>query len=104
MAPVDWWKENSVKGNGGGCRRNLDHRRQRLEGIGKLTDSGLKVNDVVVFLDHGGSQDPRAKQRLHAQGINLHAVLTLEVISEVLETAGRISPQQASELCNSEGQ
>ena len=73
-----------------------------LEGIGKLTDSGLKVNDVVVFLDHGGSQNPRAKQRLQQQGLNLHAVLTLEVISEVLEAAGRISRQEAHTLRQAE--
>ena len=73
-----------------------------LEGIGKLTDSGLKVNDVVVFLDHGGSQNPRAKQRLQQQGLNLHAVLTLEVISEVLEAAGRISRQEAHTLREAE--
>ena len=73
-----------------------------LEGIEKLTDSGLKVNDVVVFLDHGGSQNPRAKQRLQRQGLNLHAVLTLEVISEVLEAAGRISRQEAHTLRQAE--
>ena len=73
-----------------------------LEGIGKLTASGLNVNDVVVFLDHGGSQDQRAKQRLHEQGLTLHAVLTLEMISEVLEAAGRISRQEAHTLREAE--
>ena len=69
-----------------------------LEGIAKLRDSGLTVNDVVVFLDHGGRHDQRAKQRLQNQGLQLHAVLTLETISEVLEAACRISPEQSQEL------
>lgn len=69
-----------------------------LEGIGKLTDSGLQVHDVVVFLDHGGRHDQRAKQRLHNQGLQLHAVLTLETISEVLEMAGRINKDEALAL------
>ena len=73
-----------------------------LEGIGKLTDSGLQVHDVVVFLDHGGRNDERAKQRLQNEGLQLHAVLTLETISEVLETAGRISTEEAQALRQAE--
>ena len=69
-----------------------------LDGIAKLESSGLKVNDVVVFLDHGGLQDTRAKARLNARGLNLQAVLSLEMISEVLEDAERISASQAQEL------
>ena len=72
-----------------------------LEGIAKLESSGLNVNDVVVFLDHGGLQDTRAKERLNAKGLNLQAVLSLETISEVLEQAERISASQAEELRNS---
>ena len=73
-----------------------------LEGIGKLESSGLNVSDVVVFLDHGGVHDTRAKQRLERNGLRLQAVLTLETISEVLETAERISAKQAQELRYSE--
>ena len=69
-----------------------------LEGIAKLESSGLNVNDVVVFLDHGGLQDTRAKERLNDKGLNLQAVLSLETISEVLEEAKRISASQAEEL------
>jgi uridine monophosphate synthetase len=72
-----------------------------LEGIGKLASSGLKVSDVVVFLDHGGVHDTRARQRLESNGLRLQAVLTLDTISEVLETAGRISAQQAQVLRHS---
>ena len=69
-----------------------------LEGIAKLESSGLKVNDVVVFLDHGGLQDTRAKERLNDKGLNIQAVLSQETISEVLEGAKRISASQAEEL------
>jgi uridine monophosphate synthetase len=69
-----------------------------LEGIAKLTSSGLKVSDVVVFLDHGGCHDTRAKERLADAGLRLHAVLNLESISDVLEAAGRISASQSEAL------
>jgi uridine monophosphate synthetase len=69
-----------------------------LEGIAKLESSGLNVNDVVVFLDHGGLQDTRAKERLNDKGLNLQAVLSLETISEVLVEAKRISASQAEAL------
>jgi len=69
-----------------------------LEGIAKLTTSGLTVRDVVVFLDHGGRHDTRAKQRLADAGLTVQAVLTLESIGDVLEEAGRISSSQAEAL------
>ena len=69
-----------------------------LEGIAKLESSGLNVNDVVVFLDHGGQQDTRAKERLNAKGLRIQSVLSLETISDVLEEAERISADQAKEL------
>ena len=68
------------------------------EGIAKLESSGLKVNDVVVFLDHGGRQDTSAKKRLNAKGLKIQSVLSLETISEVLEEAERISASQAEAL------
>lgn len=69
-----------------------------MEGIGKLESSGLNVRDVVVFLDHGGLNDLRAKKRLETHGAKLHAVLTLDIVSHVLATTGRINPEQAREL------
>ena len=69
-----------------------------MEGIGKLESSGLNVRDVVVFLDHGGIHDLRAKQRLQSHGVMLQAVLTLDTISHVLEASDRISPHQAQAL------
>jgi uridine monophosphate synthetase len=69
-----------------------------LDGIAKLESSGLNVNDVVVFLDHGGQQDTRAKKRLNTRGLRIQSVLSLETISDVLEEAERISADQAKVL------
>jgi len=69
-----------------------------LEGAGKLTTSELEVKDVVVFLDHGGRHDTRAKDRLAEAGIALHAVLTLDEIADILLAADRITTEQAQEL------
>ena len=69
-----------------------------LEGVGKLTASQLEVKDVVVFLDHGGHHDTRAKQRLNEAGISLHSVLTLDEIAKILLETERITTGQAREL------
>ncbi len=65
-----------------------------LEGIGKLESSGLRVEDVVVFIDHGGS----AAQRLADAGYRCRAVLSIEQITAVLREAGRLSADQATLL------
>ncbi len=72
-----------------------------LEGIAKLESSGLVVHDVVVFIDHGGEADPRARQRLAERGYRLHAVLAIERITRVLQAAGRLSAAQAASLGHS---
>jgi uridine monophosphate synthetase len=69
-----------------------------LEGIAKLESSGLQVQDVVVFIDHGGDHDRHAKERLAAAGYRAHAVLNIEQITRVLLAAGRLSPEQAAQL------
>lgn len=69
-----------------------------LEGIGKLESSGLKVQDVVVFIDHGGDHDRRARERLAAAGYNCHSVLDIAQITTVLQRAGRLSDAQAASL------
>ena len=65
-----------------------------LEGIGKLESSGLRVEDVVVFIDHGGS----AAQRLADAGYRCRAVLSIEQITAVLREAGRLNADQAALL------
>ena len=69
-----------------------------LEGIAKLESSGLVVQDVVVFIDHGGDHDRHASERLAAAGYRCHAVLDIARITRVLHGAGRLSDAQAATL------
>ena len=69
-----------------------------LEGIAKLESSGLCVEDVVVFIDHGGENDRRACERLAEAGYRVHAVLDIPRITRVLHHAGRLSDGQAALL------
>jgi uridine monophosphate synthetase len=73
-----------------------------LEGIAKLESSGLVVQDVVVFVDHGGSSHPSARpgarKRLEQAGYRCHAVLEIERITAVLHHSGRLSDSQAAIL------
>ncbi|MFM8968205.1 MAG: bifunctional orotidine-5'-phosphate decarboxylase/orotate phosphoribosyltransferase [Vulcanococcus sp.] len=69
-----------------------------LEGISKLESSGLVVEDVVVFIDHGGQRDRRARERLQAAGYRVHAVLDIETITRTLVAAGRLTADQAGVL------
>ena len=74
-----------------------------LEGIAKLESSGLVVQDVVVFIDHGGDHDRRARERLAAAGYRCHAVLDIARITRVLHGAGRLSDAQAATLGATDG-
>jgi uridine monophosphate synthetase len=69
-----------------------------LEGINKLESSGLVVEDVVVFIDHGGQRDRRARERLQAAGYRVHAVLDIARITRTLLAAGRLTAEQAAVL------
>jgi uridine monophosphate synthetase len=69
-----------------------------LEGIAKLESSGLTVEDVVVFIDHGGEHDRRARERLAEAGYRVHAVLDIPRITRVLHQAGRLTAEQAGLL------
>jgi len=69
-----------------------------LEGIAKLERSGLVVNDVVVFIDHGGQRDRSARERLKAKGYQVHAVMDIERITNALLGAGRLTEEQAQVL------
>ena len=72
-----------------------------LEGIAKLESSGLVVEDVVVFIDHGGDHDRQARERLAAAGYRCYSVLNIEQITTVLHRAGRLSDAQAATLAPS---
>jgi uridine monophosphate synthetase len=63
-----------------------------------LESSGLVVQDVVVFIDHGGDHDRHATERLAAAGYRCQAVLDIGRITRVLHGAGRLSDTQAATL------
>ncbi|ERN41049.1 orotidine 5'-phosphate decarboxylase, subfamily 2 [Rubidibacter lacunae KORDI 51-2] len=64
--------------------------KSAIEGAQKLEAAGLKVRDIVVFVDHGRG----VGARLENCGYKAHAVLTLEAIAETLLAAGRINADQ----------
>lgn len=65
-----------------------------MEGAAKLESAGLKVNDIVVFLDHEGG----VKDRLQANGYQAHSVLAISEITETLYQANRIDQAQLDAL------
>jgi uridine monophosphate synthetase len=60
------------------------------EGAQKLESVGLKVCDIVVFIDH----EEGVKERLEQQGYRSHAVLTISEIAQTLYEAGRLNAEQ----------
>jgi uridine monophosphate synthetase len=66
----------------------------KLAAIEPLTAAGLEVHDVVVLIDReqGGRED------LEAAGYQLHAVLRLGELLEMLVQAGRIGAEQRDEV------
>ncbi len=65
-----------------------------MEGAAKLQSTGLKVEDIVVFIDHGGG----VKERLRDNGYRAHSVLNLAEIAETLYRANRIDRVQFEHL------
>lgn len=65
-----------------------------MEGAAKLKSAGLKVNDIVVFIDH----EQGVKNRLRENGYCAHSVLTITEITETLYQAGRINDEQFAAL------
>ena len=61
-----------------------------MEGAEKLKSAGLKIDDIVVFIDHEGG----VKQRLKDNGYNAYSVLSISEITDTLFEAGRISQAQ----------
>ncbi|BAU66221.1 orotate phosphoribosyltransferase [Stanieria sp. NIES-3757] len=68
--------------------------KSAIEGAEKLESAGLKVEDIVVFIDHEGG----VKDRLAEQGYRAHSVLTISEITETLYQAGRITQEQYDAL------
>ena len=63
-----------------------------MEGADKLKSAGLKIEDIVVFIDHGGG----VKDRLANNGYRAHSVLNISEITDTLYEAGRIDDEQYS--------
>jgi uridine monophosphate synthetase len=61
-----------------------------MEGAAKLQTAGLKVDDIVVFMDH----EQGVKDRLQENGYRAHSVLTISEITQTLYQAGRIDEEQ----------
>jgi uridine monophosphate synthetase len=61
-----------------------------MEGAAKLQSTGLQVQDIVVFLDHGQG----VKEKLQNHGYQAHSVLTIAEVTETLYQAGRINSTQ----------
>ena len=61
-----------------------------MEGADKLKSAGLKVKDIVVFIDHEGG----VKDRLANNGYCAHSVLNISEITETLYESARINQQQ----------
>lgn len=68
--------------------------KSAIEGAEKIKSVGLKVNDIVVFMDH----EQGVKDRLKANGYRAHSVLTISEITETLYQAGRINEEQFQAL------
>ncbi|MGB3204989.1 MAG: bifunctional orotidine-5'-phosphate decarboxylase/orotate phosphoribosyltransferase [Crinalium sp.] len=64
--------------------------KSAIEGAEKLKSAGLKVNDIVVFMDH----EQGVKDRLRANGYRAIAILTISEITQTLYEAGRIDEEQ----------
>ncbi|NET62040.1 MAG: bifunctional orotidine-5'-phosphate decarboxylase/orotate phosphoribosyltransferase [Symploca sp. SIO2E6] len=67
-----------------------------MEGAAKLESAGLKVNDIVVFIDH----EQGVKNRLQNNGYRGHSVLRISEITDILYQAGRIDEEQYGVLSN----
>ena len=61
-----------------------------IKGAEKLKSAGLKVDDIVVLIDH----ERGVKERLKENHYHAHAVLTLSEIAETLYEANRITEEQ----------
>lgn len=61
-----------------------------MEGAEKLKSVALKVEDIVVFIDH----EKGVKDKLEHNGYRPHAVLTISEVAQTLYEAGRLNLEQ----------
>lgn len=72
--------------------------KSALEGAAKLESAGLRVQDIVVLIDHGAG----VKERLRQEGYTARAVLDIREITQTLYGAGRLTEDQYAALERSE--
>lgn len=65
----------------------------KFEAIGKLTQAGLLVNDVVVLIDRQSG----ASEALAENGFRMHAVFTLSQLLDIWEKNARVSAEKIAE-------
>ncbi|MDJ0529060.1 MAG: bifunctional orotidine-5'-phosphate decarboxylase/orotate phosphoribosyltransferase, partial [Microcystis sp. M53600_WE12] len=70
--------------------------KSAIEGAAKIKSAGLLVNDIVVFIDHGGP----VKDKLRSHGYQPYSVLTLAEITDTLYEAGRLTEAEYSCFLN----
>lgn len=70
--------------------------KSAIEGAEKIKSAGLLVNDIVVFIDHGGL----VKDKLRSHGYQPYSVLTLAEITDTLYEAGRLTEAEYSCFLN----
>jgi uridine monophosphate synthetase len=71
--------------------------KSAIEGAEKIESCGLKVRDIVVFIDH----ESGVCDRIQKSGYSPHAVLKISEINETLYQAGRITEKQFVALSHS---
>ena len=64
--------------------------KSAMEGAAKLESAGLKVEDIVVFIDH----ERGVKDRLAENNYRAHSILSISEITKTLYAAGRITTEQ----------
>ncbi|MDX2271401.1 MAG: bifunctional orotidine-5'-phosphate decarboxylase/orotate phosphoribosyltransferase [Cyanobacteriota bacterium] len=68
--------------------------KSAMEGAAKLQSAGLRVNDIVVLIDH----EQGVSERLAAAGYRGHAVFRISEITETLLGAGRLTAEERQAL------
>ncbi len=71
--------------------------KSAIEGAQKIESCGLKVRDIVVFIDH----ESGVCDRIQESGYSPHAVLKISEINETLYQSGRINEKQFLALSHS---
>ncbi|MBD2177940.1 bifunctional orotidine-5'-phosphate decarboxylase/orotate phosphoribosyltransferase [Pseudanabaena sp. FACHB-1998] len=71
--------------------------KSAIEGAQKIESCGLKVRDIVVFIDH----EAGVRDRIAKSGYSPHAVLKISEINETLYQSGRINEKQFLALSHS---